>query len=573
MTSEQTWHPWRRFFNLISQDKQAITYIYFYAIVAGIISLSLPLGIQAIINLVLANELSSSWVILIGVVTIGTALVGGLNIMQLAITEMIQQKVFVRASMEFAYRLPKVQMESLSRYYPPELVNRFFDTMNVQKGLPKILIDLSTAAIQMLFGLILLSFYHPFFIAFGVSLIFLLYGIFWLTGSKGMETSLEESDFKYRVAHWLEEIARTLRAFKLAGDTDLAIEKTDTYVSRYLTARKLHFKVLISQYGFVVAFKTIITAGLLILGSILLIQRQINVGQFVASEIIIITVIASVEKLIMNLDTIYDVLTGVAKIGKVTDLPLEEEGGIKVEELDSQGGISVRMDKLSFQFPGDAAPILNSITTYIRPGEKIAIVGPRGEPVSLFLHIISGLYQHYKGAVSYNDIPMGNLDLVDLRSHIGDCLRTNMLFRGTIAENLHVGRPSVDFANMRWAMNRLNLMPYIQSLPEGLNTDWVPDSSRQPDDVETKIMLARCVAMRPKLLVVDDLLFQLAPGERSQIVDFLTCPELQTVVLATHDPKIAAACDRVLVLHQGTLVAQGTFNEINQLPLSSSIFS
>ena len=89
--------------------------------------------------------------------------------MQLRIIETIQQRIFTRAAIELSYRFPKIKMHELRNYYPPELANRFFDTLTIQKGLSKILIDVPTALLQILFALLLLSFYHPFFIVFGFS--------------------------------------------------------------------------------------------------------------------------------------------------------------------------------------------------------------------------------------------------------------------------------------------------------------------------------------------------------------------------------------------------------------------
>jgi ABC-type bacteriocin/lantibiotic exporter with double-glycine peptidase domain len=105
--------PLKRFFNLISLDKKDISQIFFYAIFAGLISLSLPLGIQAIINFIQSGRISASWIVLVVLVVIGVVFVGILSLMQLRITENLQQKIFVRSSFEFAYRLPKIKFEEI----------------------------------------------------------------------------------------------------------------------------------------------------------------------------------------------------------------------------------------------------------------------------------------------------------------------------------------------------------------------------------------------------------------------------------------------------------------------------
>ena len=191
--------PWQRFIGLLKLERRDITQVLYYAVFSGLISLTLPLGIQAIINLIQGAQVSTSWIVLVVLVTIGVAFVGVLQLMQMRIIETIQQRLFMRASFEFTYRFPKIKMNELYNFYPPELANRFFDVLTVQKGLAKLLLDVPAAALQIIFALILLSLYHPFFIAFGLLLIVLIYVVFKYTIQRGMKTSLVESKKKYIV--------------------------------------------------------------------------------------------------------------------------------------------------------------------------------------------------------------------------------------------------------------------------------------------------------------------------------------------------------------------------------------
>ena len=160
-----------RFWRLLKPDRKEIRNIYFYAIFAGLVNLSLPIGIQSIINLIQGGQMSTSLIVLIFFVILGVTFTGVLQVNQLVISEHLQQKIFARAAFEFSYRLPKIRLEAMYKHFAPELMNRFFDIVSIQKGLTKILIDFSTASIQTIFGLILLSLYHPFFIIFSSELL------------------------------------------------------------------------------------------------------------------------------------------------------------------------------------------------------------------------------------------------------------------------------------------------------------------------------------------------------------------------------------------------------------------
>ncbi len=544
--------PVKRFWGLLRPDRKEIKNVYVYAVFNGLINLSLPLGIQAIINLIQGGQVSTAWVVLVSVVVAGVTATGVLQIAQLRITENLQQKIFARSAFEFAFRIPKVKMEAIYKHHAPELMNRFFDTLTVQKGLSKILIDFSTAVLQVLFGLILLSFYHPFFILFSVILIILVYAIFSFTGKPGLQTSLNESKYKYKVAHWLEELARTSTTFKLAGKTDLPLTKMDSEVGAYLNARESHFNILVQQYSLMVAFKAIVAAGLLAMGGILVMQQLMNIGQFVAAEIIILLVMSSVEKLVMSMESIYDVLTALEKIGQVTDLEIERTEGIDTICEEGSSGMKVELQDIKFTYPDGDKVILSDITETVESGQRVIICGENGSGKSTLLQIIAGLYDVTQGQVIYNGLPKGNLNLTSLRSSIGDCSAHEQLFDGTVLENIAVGRPGATFENVRWAVQKLNLDRFINELPNGYDTHIDPQGKKLSKSVIQKLLLARSIADRPKLLLLEDALEHLDDTERRGVVDFLVSEDNDwTIIAATADNYFRSKADKVIEMKDG----------------------
>ena len=547
--------PLKRLFRMLSLDKREIFVIYAYAIFNGFINLSLPLGIQAIIGFVISAEFSSSWGLLIFIVTVGVAASGTIQILQLSLTELLQRRIFTRSSFEFAYRIPRFKMESLSGFYGPELMNRFFDTLNVQKGLSKILIDVSTSSLQIVFGLILLSLYHPFFVFFGIALLGLISLILIFSGPKGLKTSILESKYKYQVAHWLEELARVMGTFKLAGETDLPINKMNYYVSNYLKFRKQHFNILIFQFSNIVAFKTIVTAGLLILGSILVINQEINLGQFVASEIVILLVLSSSEKLILSMETVYDVLTGLEKLGQVTDIEIEGNEGIDLNEISKDKGVGLELAGLTYRYPGATSNALDHIDLKIEAEEKVCFVGINQSGKSTLLSVISGLYNDYEGSVLFNGIPLGDINIVSFRSVIGDNLGLQDLFYGTLEDNICVGKSDIDIEDMLRAIEQVGLGSFFKSLPKGLNTLIQPEGQGLSTSVKQKIILARTLAENPKIVVMDNSLLGLDYEDRKNISSILTDPKAPWTLLAvSSDPLMLEKCDKVVTLEHGQVV-------------------
>ncbi|MFN5912545.1 MAG: peptidase domain-containing ABC transporter [Bacteroidota bacterium] len=561
--------PVKRFFMMLAKDKQDIRNVYIYSVLNGLISLSLPLGIQAIINLIQGGQISTSWIVLVGIVVASIILNGLLSIYQLRITENLQQKLFTRAAFEFADRIPRIRMEMLYKHYPPELMNRFFDIISVQKGLSKLLIDLSAASLQVIFGLILLSLYHPFFIMFSIFLVILVYAIFRLTAKRGLQTSLEESMHKYRVAHWLEEVARTHMTFKLAGNTELPLKRVDNYVHDYLGARESHFNILVRQFSLLVIFKAVVALGLLAIGGILVMEQLMNIGQFVAAEIIILLVINSVEKIILNLEVIYDVLTSLEKVGQVTDLELETNEGKQFSQAEASNGISIELSNVSFTYPDHEKQVLNNIDLAIYPGEKWLIHGKNGSGKSTLLQIMTGIYELDNGNIIYNSIPIKNLDLRSLRSAIGDCLTQEQLFKGTVLDNITMGRSEATFENVQWAVKSVGLEQYIKSQKDGFQSAVDPEGKKLSRSIAQKILLARCIADKPGFIVIEDALTHIDEPERHRIIDFLTSPENKwTLVAVEADLYLAQKCSHIAIMDSGRIIKTGTYNELqNDLSL------
>ncbi len=557
----ETQTPVKRLLRLLSLEKRDIAYIYFYALIIALISLTLPLGIQTMMELVAGGVIFNSIVLLISFVIVGILAAGALQTLQYSLVEVIERRIFVKAAMEFGYRIPRVRTEALTNYYAPELMNRFFDVLTLQKGLPKFLIDIAGSTLQILFGLLLLSFYHPFFVFFGVGVMVALVLMVYWTGPAGLRASIVESKYKYKVAHWLEELARTLESFKMAGHTSLPLSKMEYLVNNYLYYRKKHFKVLMVQFANIIGFKTITTGGLLIIGSILVIDRQITLGQFVASEIVIILILGAIEKLISSLSTIFDMLTAVDKIGYVTDLPLERKSGIFFPK--NTEGISLKIRNLKYKYPHSSNYILKGLNLDVKSGERICIAGFNNAGKNTFANVISGLLESYEGIIAINNISMREISLSSLRDVVASNFSTNDIFEGSVLDNIQMGRSNISYQDVVWAVESMGLTDTIHALSDGLQTELVAGAKSFPQSVLIKLTIARCIAEKPKLLILNDFLHFLEKEERLRVLQFLNDKKNPwTLICVSNDPTILTTCDRIILMKEGEVIAQGSYNEL-----------
>ncbi|WP_445453841.1 peptidase domain-containing ABC transporter [Flavobacterium sp. 25HG05S-40] len=542
----------QRLINLLKLDRKDISQIFFYAIFAGLISLSLPLGIQAIINLIQSGRVSISWIVLVFIVIAGVALVGVLSLMQLRITENLQQKIFIRSSFEFGFRLPKIKTEALYNQYPPELANRFFDTLTIQKGASKLLIDFSTALLQIIFGIILLSLYHPFFIFFGFFLVILLYIIFRFSYNSGLSTSLKESKYKYKVVSWLQEMARNNFSFKKTTNFDFALTKNDRLVSEYLAYREKHFGIIKRQFTQLIIFKIIITAGLLLIGGYLVLNQKMNIGQFVAAEIIILLVINSVEKIVIGLETLYDVLTAVEKIGQITDLEIEEAHSKKADFCYTN--IQLDVESMSYRFPDAANYVLEKINLTINQSDKIYLEGNNGSGKTTLIRILSGLLQPSSGSLYINDDTYRKIDLDHYRSQISTIITGETPFEGTILENITFNNPVVSQEDLKWAIESVKLGDFIKSLPKGLDTKIFPEGKQLSSSNAQKILLARSIINKPKILFYEDALDKMDDEDAIEVINFITSAENKwTLIVSSKKDYWKEKCNRRITMKEGKI--------------------
>jgi ABC-type bacteriocin/lantibiotic exporter with double-glycine peptidase domain len=549
--------PINRFWLLLKPDNIEIRNVYIFAILNGILSLALPLGIQAIINFIQVGQVSTSWIVLVFLVVLAIGFSGVLTIAQMRITENLQQRIFVKSAFEFADRIPKIKMEELIKRYAPELTNRFFDTMTIQKGLSKLLIDFTAASLQIIFGLILLSFYHSFFIFFGLTLVLLLSLILKITSKKGFESSLSESNFKYKIAHWLEEIAHARFSFKMAGNPELSLTKTDEHLKGYLTARNLHFKVLVQQFTFLVIFKVLIAMSLLIIGGLLVLNQTMNIGQFVAAEIIILLVLNSVEKLITSLEVVYDVLTSVEKIGQVTDIELEKYDGIKIPKRES--GFEVVIDKVSFQTDLYRNPILKEIVMEVAPNQKVCVVSDSTVSTNTLFCLIGGMYPINVGNISIEGLPIGNLNIQNLRNEIGNLLLQDRLFHATILENITLGRKYATFEEVQKIAKIINLTDAINNFSEGYNTVLNPEAHFIPQDVTKKILLIRAFVGHPKLVLLEEPTITLNNSQIDELIELMNYQPNTTIIYSSKEDELMKIADKIIVFEKGKVVFDGTY--------------
>lgn len=540
-----------KLFKYITKEKKDVTNIYFYAILNGLVQLSVPLGIQSIVSFVMGATMATSIYILIIFVVLGTWLVGYFRLKVMQIIEKIQQKIFVEFSIAFAEKLPKVNLSSTRKYYLPELVNRFFDTQNLQKGISKILLEIPAAIIQIVFGIVLLSFYHPWFLSFGALVILCVVIIFNFTLESGIKSSLEESDKKYETASWIEDIAASVKTFKINSESETHLKGADERVLGYLDHRTSHFRVLVIQYKTIIAFKVIITLAMLAIGTYLLVNQKLNIGAFIATEIVVLSIMSAVEKLIVSLESYYDVIASLAKLTKVTEL--EEEKNGEIVPAQKEEGMEVEFKNVDFNFNNNIH-ILQDINFTIKENTLTVITGELGSGKSLLLNMMAGFYPPTAGSILMNKIPLKNIDKDKLRMEMGVYLEDMRIIQGTVQDNILLGNENINTEEVLELSEKIGAENISSQFTSGFFTNISETDPEISFSSKKKILLLRAMAGNKKLLLLEDPIDGMNDTFKYKMLQYLEeIKHKTTIVIVSQNSEILHYADQHIHVENGSI--------------------
>ncbi|MBC7544882.1 MAG: ABC transporter ATP-binding protein [Candidatus Sericytochromatia bacterium] len=538
-----------RLLALVRTEVGDIAVVTAYAVAIGILSLVVPLTVQSLVNTVAFGALLQPLVVLTLVVLLALGAAAGLRVIQTHVVEMLQRRLFVRTAIDLAYRLPRVALGGYGKYHGPEMVNRFFDVLTLQKAASGLLLDGLGVVLTTLIGMVLLAFYHPLLLAFDVVLVIGIAIILVGLGRNAIVTSIKESHAKYAVAGWLEELARHPLAFKSVSASHYALQQSESLVRTYLSARDKHYRVFRRQLIGSLGLQVLASAVLLGLGGWLVIERQLTLGQLVAAELVVTKVVEGFAKLSKHLEMLYDLLAAVDKLGSLVDLPLDRFGGV---EMPDTAAAVVALRQVTIVSKGEGVAVRDA-DMFLQAGSRVALTVNTGSGLRPLIDVLTGFGVPSAGAVELDGRDTRELDLGEMRGRVA-VVRDVEIFGGTIAGNVSVGRPDAAPAEIRQALAAVDLLQVALELPDGLQTLVKTGGAPLTNDQALRLMVARAIVSQPRLLVLDETLDVLGTAARQMLLATLCLPDNPwTLLIVTQREDVMAYCDTVYALEGGTV--------------------
>ncbi|MEZ6092065.1 MAG: ABC transporter ATP-binding protein [Pirellulaceae bacterium] len=537
--------PIHRLRHLLRPEWSDIWLVLVFAFAVGLFTLVTPLAVESLVNTVAFGRFLQPILVLSLIVLSFLGLSAAIRALQTYVVEIIQQRLFARVAADLANRLPRVCTEGYDSRYMPELVNRFFDVVTVQKVSAMLLLDGVGLVTSAFIGMAVLAFYHPWMFGFDLLLLAAIAFVIIVLGRGAVKTAIIESKSKYYMAAWLEDVARCNVTFRSAAGKSFSSSRSDRLIHDYLIARRSHFRVLLRQIIFSLGLQAVASTLLLGLGGYLVVAGELTLGQLVAAELIVTVIVGAFAKMGKHFESFYDLLASVDKLGALFDLPPEQGGGILSAADDGASTISFRDVTCGRQ--GSKSPFA-PISLEVPAGASLAIYGPAGSGKSTLLDLIYGLRRPGSGRLEVDGRQPCDLHNDDYRSHV-ELVRDGETFAGTIEENVHLHRPDISDNDVREALQAVGMLETVSLLPKAIATKIASHGAPLTSNQIRLLLLARAISASPTIILVDGLLDALPDQELQQAIEGLTDPSGSwTLVVATGRADIARRFQHQIVL-------------------------
>ena len=533
---------------LLKLERSILGIIASYSVAIGLFLLCVPIAVQELVSTFsFAMEPRMIFTLTLFVASSLTG-VAAFRVLQARAVETFQQRIYTRVAIGFTRLLPRLRDDTFAT---PQAY-RFMEADLLTRALVAMVADLFNVAVVGTIGVTMLILFHPFFLLYILVLILGFVGLLTLFGRGGFFITLEMSRLHYDIFGWIQNIAHNLPHLRAAGDSPYLLERTDTLTRTYARIRQRRSDTLTGrQYKAAALWQVVGHSGLLITAGLLVADGQLTVGQFAAAEVLVGNLLLNMDTLARRMVAMFFTFVSCREIAAVFSLPTEEDGAQEDVPAAQFGAAGIRMTCRNLSYCGpDGAPIFENVSLDVAPGEKVAIVCSTNNTKTALAKVLAGLHPPTAGFIRYNDMSLVEVSRDSISRVRGLVLDSHpTLLDGTLEENITLGRPTIDYQDLQWALRFVELDHDIDALPQGLNTRVSSLDNTLSMSQILRLLVARAIVIRPQLLIFDGTLHNMLPATREVLLRRLCAKdELWSVIFLSNDPNFSAFVDRRISL-------------------------
>ena len=510
---------------ILNPDKELFILAIIYGIAISILGLATPICVQLLINSAIFTAMLQPIFILGIILLILVSLYGLASILQFHITEIFQRRFFARMSYEIGMTLLNANHQNFEESNQTELVNRFFETIAIQKTIPKLLSKTFTIILQSLVGLILIAFYHPFFLIFSIGIPLTVYSIWKNFSTQAIIYQFNESRRKYDLVGWFEDIARNHLLFKSQIGRDYGKYKINFLTGLYLDDRKIHYRNLIIQVILLFVLYATATTLLLILGGWLILKDRLSIGQLVACELIISATLYNIANLGRDFENFYDLISSSEKLSQFQNIPHEKIHGKEILENIEQ----IKFQNILYQHRNNNY----RFDLEFSKGKNYLLLTNGYSTKKIIIEMCLGLAKPISGSILYNNIAIENFDYHHLRSQIS-LIDNSALIEGTLREYLTFNQEKISENYVMMVLDNVDLMKVVMENNEGLDLRILPSGWPFSESEKILLKVARALINKTQIIIADEVLDMLEPKIRSKILKYLTLEHQGMFIYFSH---------------------------------------
>lgn len=520
---------------LFRPERSFIRVVLIYGLAISLMTLSVPVAVQTLINTV-ANIASPSAIVSLSVLLFITLLLSGfLSALRTYVMEQYERLVYARLNAEVSAKILFAKQEFFEGKRNIHMTQRYFDIMTLQKNVPKLLVDGFALVLQMFVGFVLVSSYHETFLIFNLTLLFAIYVIWFFWGRNAMRSAVMLSHAKYQSAQWLTDIAMAHDFFKSSHHIDFAQERTDQLIRAYIDNHKLHFRYTFSQVISFLLLYALSSAALLGIGGMLVLKNQLSIGQLVAAELVLSAIFFGLSKFTNYLKLYYQLVGAADELGLILEIP--QELALEQSKIPETAELVVHQVKV---FQNGSA---REINLQLAAGEKIKVYTQTPWVQRQFMRLLKYHQTPSTGYIRLGNADLSDYDVQELRQAI--CIvDRSLIVECNLEEYLRLSAPDASIADMHDALAAVGLAQRIDKLEKGIHTTLSAQGSPLLPNEFLLLKVAAAILAQPKVLIL------------TQHVDAMPMNDIQTLLQA-------------LTLHPFTLLY--FTNHPEQIPLSKCV--